>query len=174
MTATITNTVKHTIVRPAARTKRAAIMIEPLLASFDLSSDSSDGEQLSMAPGPTREKEQLPHNNGELTLRASGVHIRQGIGDESADVDIATTDGASVSLPPAESSQRAHSPRPATRSQCPPPTRAPATTAKARIDKCVAPMAPPAIRKEKPKSGVQTGVVCFRAAHPRVTAFRNS
>ena len=107
MTATITNTVKHTIVRPAARTKRAAIMIEPLLASFDLSSDSSDGEQLSMVPGPTREKEQLPHNNGELTLRASGVHIRQGIGDESADVDIATTDGASVSLPPAESSASA-------------------------------------------------------------------
>ena len=145
-------------------------MIEPLLASFDLSSDSSDGEQLSMVPGPTREKEQLPRNNGELTLRAH----TPGQGDESTDVDIATTDGASVSLPPAESSQRAHSPRPATRSQCPPPTRAPATTAKARIDKCVAPMAPPAIRKEKPKSGVQTGVVCFRAAHPRVTAFRNS
>ena len=148
-------------------------MIEPLLASFDLSSDSSDGEQLSMVPGPTREKEQLPRNNGELTLRASGVHIRQ---DKAmrAQMSISQQPTVPLSLSRQQSHQRAHSLRPATRSQCPPPTRAPATTAKARIDKCVAPMAPPAIRKEKPKSGVQTGVVCFRAAHPRVTAFRNS
>ena len=137
-------------------------MIEPVLASFDLSSDSSDGEQLSMAPDPAREKEQLRRirlrNKGGLTLRASGVHVRRDIGDESADVDIATTDGASVSLPSAESSQpaRSRSPRPATRTRRPPPTaRTHATTAKAKIrsepDKCAL-MLPPVAKKEKPKS----------------------
>ena len=137
-------------------------MIEPVLASFDLSSDSSDGEQLSMAPNPAREKEQLRRirlrNKGGLTLRASGVHVRRDIGDESADVDIATTDGASVSLPSAESSQpaRSRSPRPATRTRRPPPTaRTHATTAKAKIrsepDKCAL-MLPPVAKKEKPKS----------------------
>ena len=49
-----------------------------------------------MAPNPTREKEQRRRirlrNKGGLTLRASGVRIRRDIGDESADVDIATTD----------------------------------------------------------------------------------
>ena len=68
-------------------------MIELVLASFDLSSDSSDDEQLSISPEPTRETEQLRRirlrNKGRLTLRASGVHIRREIGDESADVDIA-------------------------------------------------------------------------------------
>ena len=63
---------------------------------FDLSSDSSDGEQLSMAPDPAREKEKLRRirlrNRSGLTLRASGVHIRRDIRDESADVGIATTD----------------------------------------------------------------------------------
>ena len=135
-------------------------MIEPVLASFDLSSDSSDVEQLSMAPDPAREKEQLRRirlrNKGGLTLRASGVHIRRDIGDESADVDIATTDGASVSLPSAESSQPAHSPPPVTRSRRPPPTaRTHTTTAKAKIrsepDR-YALMLPPAAKKEKPKS----------------------
>ena len=37
-------------------------------------------------------------NKDVLTLCASGVHIRRDIGDESADVDIATTDGTSLSL----------------------------------------------------------------------------
>ena len=91
-------------------------MIVPVLASFDLSSDSSDVEQLSMAPDPAREKEQLRRirlrNKSGLTLRAAGVHVCRDIADESADVDIATTDGASVSLPSAESSQSAYSPRP--------------------------------------------------------------
>ena len=71
-------------------------VIEPVLALFDLSSDSSDGEQLSMAPDPAREKEKLRRirlrNRSGLTLRASGVHIRRDIRDESADVGIATTD----------------------------------------------------------------------------------
>ena len=93
-------------------------MIELVLASFDLSSDSSDGEQLSTAPEPTCDKEQQCRirlrNKGGLTLRASGVHIRRDIGDESADVDIATTD----SLPSVESpSEPTHSPRPATLSE---------------------------------------------------------
>ena len=149
-------------------------IIEPVLASFELSSDSSDGEQL--APEslrPAREKEQLRRihlrNKGGLTLRASGVHIRRDIGDESADVDIATTNGeplvvsptppgALVSLPSAEPSKPAHfkipSPRP-TRSRRPPPIRQPATTAKAKIrsepDKCP-PMLTPVANKEKPKS----------------------
>ena len=49
-----------------------------------------------MAPDPAREKEELRRirlrNRGGLTLRASGVHIRRDIRDESADVGIATTD----------------------------------------------------------------------------------
>ncbi|KAI9438053.1 hypothetical protein H4582DRAFT_2076646 [Lactarius indigo] len=146
-------------------------IIEPVLASFELSSDSSDGEQL--APEilrPAREKEQLRRihlrNKGGLTLRASGVHIRRDIGDESADVDIATTDGVPVAatftpgaLVPSASNlvnSKVPSPRP-TRSRRP-PTRPPATTAKAKVltlqtnrhpepDKCA-----PAAKKEKPKS----------------------
>ena len=128
-----------------------------MLASFDLSSDSSDGEQLSTAPDPAREKEQLRRirlrNKGGLTLRTSGVHIRRDIGDESADVDIATTDSLPSAEPP---SKPAHSPRPATRSRRPPPrAHTPATTAKAKIrsesDKCAL-MLPPAGKKEKTKS----------------------
>ena len=49
-----------------------------------------------MAPDPAREKEKLRRirlrNRSGLTLRASGVHIRRDIRDESADVGIATTD----------------------------------------------------------------------------------
>ena len=60
-------------------------IIEPVLASFDLSSYSSDGGQLSMALDPAREKEQLRRarlgNKGGLTLGASGVHIRSDIGN---------------------------------------------------------------------------------------------
>jgi hypothetical protein len=136
-------------------------IIEPVLASFDLSSDSSsDGEQ-QLAPDPAREKEQLRRirlrNKGGLTLRASGVHVRRDIGDESADVDIASTDGALISLPSAEPSQsKIHSPRPTPRFRRPVPTRTPATTAKAKIrsetEKCTPPMLPPTAKKEKPKS----------------------
>jgi hypothetical protein len=136
-------------------------MIEPVLASFDLSSDSSsDGEQ-QLTPDPAREKEQMRRirlrNKGGLTLRASGVHIRRDIVDESADVDIATTDSASISLPSSEPSQSTmHSPRPTTRSRRPVPARSPATTAKARIrsepDKDAPSMLPSTTKKEKPKS----------------------
>ena len=53
---------------------------------------------------------------------------------ESADVDVAATDGASVSLLSAQSSQPVHSLCPTTRSHRPPPTtRTHATTAKAKI-----------------------------------------
>ncbi|KAH9007375.1 hypothetical protein EDB83DRAFT_2461945 [Lactarius deliciosus] len=124
-------------------------IIEPVLASFELSSDSSDGEQL--APEnlrPAREREQLRRihlrNKGGLTLRTSGVHVRRDIGDESADVDIATTDGGPVAatltpgalMTSASDPVNLPSPRP-TRSRRP-PNRPPATTAKAK--------------KEKPKS----------------------
>ena len=137
-----------------------------MLASFELSSDSSDGEQ---PLAPAREREKLrrihPRNKGGLTLRASGVHVRRDIGDESADVDIATTDGEPLAVlsttpgdPTAEPSQPApskiHSPRP-TRSRRPPPTRSPVTT-KAKIlsehRNKSPPMLPPAVKKEKPKS----------------------
>ncbi|KAH8980670.1 hypothetical protein EDB92DRAFT_1899866 [Lactarius akahatsu] len=150
------------------RARRA--IIEPVLASFELSSDSSDGEQL--APEnlrPTREREQLRRihlrNKGGLTLRTSGVHIRRDIGDESADVDIATPDGGPVAatltpgalMTSASDPVNLPSPRP-TRSRRP-PNRAPATTTKAKVlalqtnlhpepDKCP----PAAVKKEKPKS----------------------
>ncbi|KAF8263289.1 hypothetical protein EI94DRAFT_1741228 [Lactarius quietus] len=77
---------------------RGVLSLNLVLASFEHSSDSSDGAQL--APEslhPAREREQLRHihlrNKGGLTLCALGVYIRRDIGDESADVDIATTDG---------------------------------------------------------------------------------
>ena len=110
-----------------------------------------------MASDLAREKEQLRRmrlrNKGGLTLRASGVHVHCDIGDESSDVDIATTDGASVSLPSAESFQPAHSLRFVTRSQRPPPTaRTHTTTTKSKIrsepDKCTLIPA----KSEKPKS----------------------
>ena len=78
-------------------------MAELVFASFDLSSDSFDVEQLSMTPDPTRETEQLHcvrlRDKGVLALRPSGAHIRHVTGNESAGVDIATIDDASVSHP---------------------------------------------------------------------------
>ncbi|KAN0139480.1 hypothetical protein V8E53_002981 [Lactarius tabidus] len=125
-----------------------------VIASFDPSSNlSSDGEQL--APVPTREKEQRRrirlHNKGGLpyALRVyiSAANQARDIEDESADVDIATTDGALISLPSAEPAHsKLHSPRP-TRS------RRPATTATAKIcsepEKCAA-MLPPLQRRRSP------------------------
>jgi|SRR6266850_677996 len=75
------------------RAARRAI-IEPVLASFELSSDSSDEEQ---QPAPdnlpsARERAQMRRihlRKSGLTVRASGVHILRNLGDESADVDIA-------------------------------------------------------------------------------------
>ncbi|KAN0139486.1 hypothetical protein V8E53_002987 [Lactarius tabidus] len=125
------------------------------------SSALSSAKQLQLAPNPIREKDQLRRirllHEGGLTLRASGVHIHRDIGDETADVDIATTDDALISLPLAEPAQsKIHSTRP-TRSRRPAPTRTPATKAKrcSEPDKCAPPMLPPAIKKEKPKSETQ-------------------
>ncbi|KAH8990935.1 hypothetical protein EDB86DRAFT_2831045 [Lactarius hatsudake] len=147
-------------------------IIEPVLASFELSSDSSDGEQL--APEnlrPAREREQLRRihlrNKGGLTLRTSGVHVRRDIGDESADVDIATTDGGPVAatltpgalMTSASDPVNLPSPRP-TRSRRP-PNRPPATTAKAKVlalqtnqrpEPNICPPAAANSKKEKPKS----------------------
>ncbi|KAI9507119.1 hypothetical protein F5148DRAFT_981893 [Russula earlei] len=78
------------LVRAARRT-----IIEPVLASFELSSDSSDEEQPALDDrrgsregGPIR----LAHHlrKSRLTVRASGVQILRDVEDESADVDIAT------------------------------------------------------------------------------------
>ncbi|KAN0139482.1 hypothetical protein V8E53_002983, partial [Lactarius tabidus] len=82
------------------------------------------------------------------------VHIHRDIGDETADVEIATTDDSLISLPSAELAQsKIHSTRP-TCSRRPAPTRTPAAKAKIRSEpvKCTPPMLPPAAKKEKPKS----------------------
>ena len=125
---------------------------------------------------PSRDKEHHLRrihlrNKGGLTLRASGVHVRRDIGDESADVDIATTDGEPVAaafapgaLMTAEPSNpvkfKRPSPRP-TRSRRPPPTRPPASSAaKAKIlalqtNQLIEPdksLPSAGAKKEKPKS----------------------
>ncbi|KAI0293647.1 hypothetical protein B0F90DRAFT_1762173 [Multifurca ochricompacta] len=164
------------LVRSARRT-----IVEPVLASFELSSDSSDDEQ---QPAPdnlrrAQQREQLRRihlRKSGLTLRASGVHVRRDIEDESADVDIAT-DGEPLALTPndlitslplpspaephAMSNSRMRSPRPS-RSRRPLPTRSPATETKAKMPVLKAakqsyePDRPPpgaaAVKKEKPKS----------------------
>jgi hypothetical protein len=130
------------------RTARRAI-VDPVLASFELSSDSSDSEQ---QPAPdnlrgVREKEQLRRmrlRKSGLTVCASAVHIRCDIEDESAEVDIAT-DGEPLASthnslitslpspypasPPSTSTSRMRSPR-HSRIRRPPPTRSPAEKAK--------------------------------------------
>jgi hypothetical protein len=147
-----------------------------VLATLDLSYDSSsDGEQ---TPDPACERGQLRRihlrNKGGLTLRASGVHIRRDIGAESADVQIATTDGALISLPSAQlPKSAAPSPRPTPRS------RRPATTAKAKIrsepDTCAPMLPPPPCREgEAQVRDVQASLVCLRAAPPRATALGDS
>ncbi|KAH9983373.1 hypothetical protein BJV74DRAFT_777112, partial [Russula compacta] len=78
------------LVRTARRT-----IIEPVLASFELSSDSSDDDQLPAPDNPrgARARDQIRHihlRKSGLTVRASGVHILRNVEDESADVDIAT------------------------------------------------------------------------------------
>ena len=100
-----------------------------MLASFDLSSDWSNGEQL--------RRISLRNKDG-LTLRASGVHIRCHVGDESADVNIATSDSASAGRP--------KSSRLTTHSLRPPPTRTPTIMAKAAL------VLPSVAKKEEPKS----------------------
>ena len=151
-----------------------------MLASFELSSDSSDDEQQPQpAPDNLRNaSERAPIHRihlrkSGLTVRASGVHILRSMEDESADVDIAT-DGEPLTLPlggitspsspyptesPAISNSRMRSPH-LSRPRRPPPTR-PHTIAKPKIrtlkDKPLSetdniPSVPPIAKKEKPKS----------------------
>ena len=90
------------LVRTARRT-----IIEPVLASFELSSDSSDEEQ-EPAPREGQQIHRIHLRKSGLTVRASGVHILRNMQDESQDVDIATdgepfapTPGSMItSLPP--------------------------------------------------------------------------
>jgi len=141
-----------------------------VLASFELlPSGPADEEQAA----PAREEEPLRRmhlrNKGGLTLRASGVLVlRRDIGDESADVDIATTDGSPASNtsplatslpPPAEPSStvnsKMRSPR-STRPRRPPSIRAPATPAKIKVhaqtNQPPKSEKRPVAKKEKPKS----------------------
>ncbi|KAH9164955.1 hypothetical protein EDB89DRAFT_2246970 [Lactarius sanguifluus] len=138
-TATINDTANCVVVSPVARTKGEAVIIEPVLALFELSSDSSDGEQLAPDCAAYTSVTRV-----WLALRASGVLIRRDIGDESADVDVATTDGGPVA---------------ATLTPGALMTSASATTTKAKVltlqtnqhpecDKCP----PVAAKMEKPKS----------------------
>jgi len=151
------------------RTARRSI-IEPVLASFELSSDSSDEEQ---PPARERVPIRLLHiRKSRLTVRASGVHILRDMEDESADVDIATEGeplapipcGVITSLPspyptesPVISNSRTRSPH-LPRPRRPPPTRLHAAKAKAK--QCTpkakqlsesdrAPHEPPFVKKPK-------------------------
>ena len=166
------NNEHHQSAQQLVRNARRHI-IEPVLASFDLASDSYDVEQLSMAPDSTHEKEKLPcirlRNRGGLTIHASGVHIRWDIGDESADVDNAMTDSVPSAEPP-------KSPRPTTRSRRLPPARTTATTSKAKPNQSALLYAHPRRQSQEREAqvrGVQVGVDCFRAT-PRANTFRKS
>ena len=159
------------LVRAARRT-----IIEPVLASFELSSDSSDEEQ----PAPdnlrsARERAQMRRihlRKSGLTVRASSVHILRDLEDESADVDIAT-DGEPLAPnvcritslpspyptePPAVSNSTLQSPR-LSRPRQPPPTRPHIAKAKMRSlntkpnsDPDRVSPEPPTAKKEKRKS----------------------
>jgi len=160
------------LVRAARRT-----IIEPVLASFELSSDSSDEEQLPAPDNLRNSHERTPIRRihlrkSGLTVRASGVHILRSMEDESADVDIAT-DGEPLVPPlggitspsspyptesPAISNSRMRSPH-VTRPRRPLPTRPHVAKAKIRTlkDKQLSepdsiPSVPPIAKKEKPKS----------------------
>jgi hypothetical protein len=146
------------LVRTARRT-----IIEPVLASFELSSDSSDEEQ---EPAP-RERQQIRRihlRKSGLTVRASGVHILRNMQDESQDVDIAadveplapTPSSMITSLPPphsptepmAISIPNMRSPR----SRRPLPARSHASKAKQCAVKSEQLSEPPIAKKEKPRS----------------------
>jgi len=156
------------------RTARRNI-IEPVLASFELSSDSSDEEQ---PPAREREPIRLLHlRKSRLTVRASGVHILRDMEDESADVDIATEGEPLAPTPCSVITSLPSSPYPTespvmsnsrmrsshlSRPRRPPPTRLHAAKVKAKpctpkakqlceFDRAPPP-GPPTIVKEKPKS----------------------
>jgi len=156
------------LVRAARRT-----IIEPVLASFELSSDSSDEEHLPAPDNLRNSHERTPIRRihlrkSGLTVRASGVHILRSMEDESADVDIAT-DGEPLVPPlggitspsspyptesPAISNSRMRSPH-VTRPRRPLPTRSHVAKAKIRTlkDKQLSePDSIPSAKKEKPKS----------------------
>lgn len=152
-------------------------IIEPVLASFELSSDSSDEEQ---QPAPdnlrnARERAPIPRihlRKSGLTVRASGVHILRNMEDESADVDIAT-DGEPL-VPPLSGITSPSSPHPTesptvlntrmrsphlSRPRRPLPTRPHITKANLRTLKDkqlsepeIIPSVPPIAKKVKPKS----------------------
>ncbi len=156
-------------VRAARRT-----IIEPVLASFELSSDSSDEEQQPAPDNPrsARERAQIRRvhlRKGGLTVRASGVHILRNTEDESADVDIAT-DGdplpstfcSITSLPSPNSTEPSagsnsgmQSPR-ISRPRRPLPTRSHIAKSKVKTKQIAEPdrisPEPPIAKKEKPKS----------------------
>jgi hypothetical protein len=157
------------LVRAARRT-----IIEPVLASFELSSDSSDEEP---QPAPdnhrsARERAQIRRvhlRKGGLTVRASGVHILRNAEDESADVDIATDGDPLASTfcsitslpspnstePSAGSNSGMRSPR-ISRPRRPLPTRSHFAKSKIKTKQIAEPdrisPEPPIAKKEKPKS----------------------
>lgn len=146
------------LVRTARRT-----IIEPVLASFELSSDSSDEEQ---EPAP-REKQQIRRihlRKSGLTVRASGVHILRNMQDESQDVNIATD---SEPLAPTQSSVITSPPPPhslmeptaisipsmrSSRLRRPLPARPHTAKAKQCALKTKQLSEPPVAKKEKPRS----------------------
>lgn len=152
------------LVRTARRT-----IIEPVLASFELSSDSSDEEQ-QPTPGEREQIRSIHLRKSRLTVRASGVHILRNMQDESQDVDIATDceplapSHSSVITSPlphepsAISNSRMRSPR-LSRPRRPLPTRPHATKAKQRAPEAKQLTEPdraspesPIAKKEKPRS----------------------
>ena len=154
------------LVRAARRT-----IIEPVLASFELSSDSSDEEQ-QPTPGERGQIRGIHLRKSRLTVRASGVHILRNMQDESQDVDIATdceplapshssviTSPLLPHEPSAISNSRMRSPR-LSRPRRPLPTRPHATKAKQRAPEAKqqvtepdrASIEPPIAKKEKPRS----------------------
>ena len=153
------------LVRAARRT-----IIEPVLASFELSSDSSDEEQ-QPTPGERDRIRSIHLRKSRLTVRASGVHILRNMHDESQDVDIATdceplapshssviTSPLLPHEPSAISNSRMRSPR-LSRPRRPLPTRSHATKAKQRAPEAKqltepdrASPEPPIAKKEKTRS----------------------
>jgi hypothetical protein len=146
------------LVRTARRT-----IIEPVLASFELSSDSSDEEQ-EPAPHERQQIRRIHLRKSGLTVRASGVHILRNMQDESQDVEIATdveplapTPSSMItSLPPPHSptepmaislpSMRSSRPR------RPQPARPHVAKAKQCALKTEQLSEPPIAKKEKPRS----------------------
>jgi hypothetical protein len=147
------------LVRTARRT-----IIEPVLASFELSSDSSDEEQEPASHERQQQIRRIHLRKSGLTVRASGVHILRNVQDESQDVDIAadveplapTPSSMITSLPPPHSptepmaisvpSMRSSRPR------RPPPARPHAARAKKCALEAEQFSEPPIAKKEKPRS----------------------